>query len=147
MCQGVPSRLLPAVCLAAVLPFARPGEMLGVWTRGGRHALLLRIGHRAVLIGADLGALLRRCNRIAIRCGGRLEVVEAESLIAWRTLRIVTCTPFLPDLDRLRPLVPGLTASGTHLTLPLGLDGPEGVLAACVAAGVSVAASRIEYRG
>ena len=147
MCQGTPSRLLPAVRLAAVLGYARPGELLGVWTRGARHTLRLRINRRALLIGADLGALLRQCNRIAIRCRGRSVVVEAESLIAWRTLRIVAGTPCLRELDRLRFLLPGLEVSGKRLMLPLGLDGPEEALAACVAAGVPVVASRIEYRG
>ncbi len=147
MCLGAPSRLLPVTGLEEVLAFARPGEVLGVWVRGGRYPLFLRINRRALMIGADLGALLRRCNRIAIRWRGRSAVAEAEHLIAWRTLRIVAGTPCLPRLDRLRALVPGLKVSEPCLTLALGLDGPEEVLAACIAAGVSVVASRIEYRG
>jgi hypothetical protein len=74
-------------------------------------------------------------------------VVEAESLIAWRTLRIVTGTACLPELDRLRFLIPDLQVTGTRLTLPLGLDGPEEALAACIAASVPVVATWIEYRG
>jgi hypothetical protein len=147
MCQGAPSQLLPTARLTAVLAVARPGELLGVWARGGRRALRLRVNRRALLIGADLGALLRRCNRIAIRYRGRAVVVEAEGLIAWRTLRIVTGTPYLLELERLRFLVPDLEVSGTRLTLPLGLGGPEEALAACIAARVPVVASWIEYRG
>ena len=147
MCLGAPSPLLPAARLTTVLGFARPGEQLGVWARGGRRALRLRVNRRALLISADLGVLLRQCNRIAIRCWGQAVVVEAEGLIAWRTLQIVTGTPYLPELDRLRFLVPDLKVSGTRLTLTLGLGGPEEVLAACVAARVSVVASWIEYRG
>lgn len=147
MCQGAPSQLLPTARLTAVLALARPGELLGVWARGCRRALCLRVNRRALLIGADLGALLRRCNRIAIRCRAGIVAVEAEGLIAWRTLQIVTGTPYLPELDRLRFLVPDLKVSGMRLTLPLGLGGPEEALAACVAARVPVAASWIEYRG
>jgi hypothetical protein len=91
--------------------------------------------------------LLRRCNRIAVRAGGGPTVVEAECLIAWRTLRIVTGSPYLPRLDRLRWLVPELEARGSHIVVPIGLDAPEEALAACVAAGVPVLASWIEYRG
>ena len=147
MYPDAPSRLLPAVRLAAVLSIARPGEQLGVWMRGTRRTLRLRINRRALLISTDLGALLRWCNRIAVRCQGQTAVVEAEDLIAWRTLRVVTGTPCLRELDRLRFLVPGLAVSGTNLTLPLGLDGPEEALAACAATGVAVVSSRIEYRG
>jgi len=147
MCQGAPSQLLPAARLRAVLALARPGELLGVWARGGRRALRLRINRRALLIGADLGMLLRRCDRLAIRCRDRAVAVEAEGLIAWRTLQVVTGTPYLPELDRLRFLVPDLEVSGTRLTLRLGLGGPEEALAACVAARVPVVASWIDYRG
>ena len=73
--------------------------------------------------------------------------VDAEELIAWRTLRIVTGVPYLPEIARLRSLVPALEVSGARLAVRLGLAGPEEALAACVAARVPVVASWIEYRG
>ena len=108
--------------------------------------LRLRSARRSVLAGSDLGGLLRRCNRIAIRHQHRVEVVDAERLIAWRTLRIVTGCTDLPGVEQLRMLIPRLQARGSQIEVPIGLGGPEETLAACVAARVPVVASWIAYR-
>jgi hypothetical protein len=99
-----------------------------------------------LVASADLGYLLRRTARVVLRDGARAVALEADRLIAWRTLQIVVGTPYLPALGELRALYPGLRVAGGRLALPLGLDGAEPALAACAAARVPVAATWIEYR-
>ncbi len=74
-----------------------------------------------------------------------MAVMEAERLIGWRALQIVLGTPYLPGLERLRQLYPEMRLSGGTLLLPLGLGSAEEVLAACAAARLPVAATRINY--
>jgi hypothetical protein len=147
MLPGAPSQLLPTVLLPTVLALARPGELLGAWLRGCRRPLRLRAPGRSLLAGANLGSLLCHCPRVAIRDGGGVQVLAAECLIAWRTLQIVTGAPYLPSLDQLQALYPGLKIRGTRIAVPLGLGTPEEALAACAAGRVPVAASWIDYRG
>ena len=146
MLPGAPSRLPTSFPLRRALDLAHPGELLGAWVRMGRCHLHLRAGGRALLLSADLGHLLRRCGRIAVRHGGRPGVLEAERLIAWRTLQIVVGAPYLPDARELRAIYPGLRVAHGGLALPLGLDGAEPALAACAAVRLPVAATWIEYR-
>ncbi len=145
MLPGAPSRLHPSYPLRRALGLAHPGDPLGAWVRMVRWPLHLRAGGRALLAGADLGYLLRRCARVLVRHGGSALVLEAERLIAWRTLQIVVGAPFLPHLHTLRTLYPGLRVSPGRIALPIGLDGAEPALAACAAARVPVAATWIEY--
>jgi len=112
----------------------------------GRWPLHLRAGGRALLASDDLGFLLRRCSRVVVRNGARTIALEAERLIAWRTLQIVVGAPYLPQLSELRALFPGLRVAEGRIALPIGLDGAEPALAACAAARVPVAATWIEYR-
>jgi hypothetical protein len=99
-----------------------------------------------LVASADLGFLLRCAARVVVRDGARAVALEADRLIAWRTLQIVVGTPYLPALTELRALYPGLRVAGGRLALPLGLDGAEPALAACAAARVPVAATWIDYR-
>jgi hypothetical protein len=73
-------------------------------------------------------------------------VVDAERLIAWRTLRIVVGATDLPGVEELKTLIPQLEARGSRIDVPIGLGGTEEALAACVAARVPVVASWIAYR-
>jgi hypothetical protein len=146
MLPGAPSRLSPSFPLRRALGLAHPGEPLGAWVRMGRWPLHLRAGGCALLASADLGYLLRRSARVLIRHGGRPRIVQAERLIAWRTLQIVVGAPYLPDVEGLRAIYPGLRVAEGRIALPLGLDGAEPALAACAAARVPVAATWIEYR-
>ena len=72
--------------------------------------------------------------------------LEAQCLIAWRTLQIFTGTPFLPHVDRLRALYPELVIHGDRIGVPIGLGHPEEALAACAAARVPVVSTWIDYR-
>jgi hypothetical protein len=113
----------------------------------GRWPLSLRAGGRALLASPDLGYLLRRCGRVLVRHGHRAVVLKADRLIAWRTLQIVVGAPFLPRVQELRAIYPGLRVCGSRIALPLGLDGAEPALAACAAARLPVRATWIDYGG
>lgn len=145
MLPGALSRLPSSFPLRRALALARPGEPLGAWVRMGRWPLHLRVGGRALLASHDLGLLLRRCSRVAVGTDRGVCVLPAERLIAWRALRVVVGTPYLPKLHDLQALFPGLHAAGRSIALPLGLDGPEPVLAACAAARLPIEGSWIEY--
>ncbi|MFL5518062.1 MAG: hypothetical protein ACJ8DJ_18045 [Gemmatimonadales bacterium] len=147
MLPGAPCQLLPRVSLLAVLGHARPGELLGAWVRGCTRPLRLRAARRALLASADLGLLLRRCGRVAVRDGGQLAVLDGQRLIGWRTLQIVTGAPFLPGLDQLRLLFPGLRICGGWIRVPLGSGSAEEVLGLCAAERLPVLATWIDYRG
>lgn len=146
MLPGAPSRLPPAFPLRRALAFAHPGEPLGAWVRVGRWPLHLRAGGCALLTGADLGYLLRRCGQVVVRSGGHAVALAAEQLIAWRTLQIAVGAPFLPELRELRELYPGLRVAHGHIGLPLGLGDGASALAFCARAGLAVAGSWIEYQ-
>jgi hypothetical protein len=147
MLPGAPCQLLPRVSLLAVLGHARPGELLGAWLRGCTRPLRLRAARRALLASGDLGLLLRRCGRVAVRDAGRLAVMDGQRLIGWRTLQIVTGAPFLPGLDELRLLFPGLRVSGGRIAVPLGSGSAEEALGLCAAERLPVLATWIDYRG
>jgi hypothetical protein len=147
MLPGAPCQLLPRVSLLAVLGHARPGELLGVWLRGCPRPLRLRAARRALLASADLGLLLRRCGRVAVRDGAQVAVVDAQRLIGWRTLQIVTGAPFLPGLEALRVLFPNLRVIGGRIAVPLGLGPAEEALALCASEKLPVLATWIDYRG
>jgi len=147
MLPGAPSRLDVSFPLRRALACAHPGDLLGAWVRVGRRPLRLRARGCALLAATDLGWLLRRAARVLVRHGGRAVVLDAERLIAWRTLQVVVGAPYLPQVHELRKLYPELRADGWRLALPLGLEGAEPALAACVAARLPVAASWIDYAG
>jgi hypothetical protein len=102
------------------------------------------VGGRVLLAATDLGYLLRRCGRVLLRVSGAPTVLPADQLIAWRTLQVVVGTPYLPHVVGALP--PGSSLQGTRLSVPIGLEGAEETLAACLAAQLPVTASWIEYR-
>lgn len=151
MLPGPPTQLLPTMPLRALIGLAPPGEVLGAWVRGCHRALRLHaaaFGHmRRLLAAHDLGFLLRRCGRIAIRDGSDVAVLPADRLIAWRTLQIVIGAPYLPDLQQLGALYPGLRVSGRRIAVTIGPDSGQAALAACAAGRVPVLATWIDYSG
>lgn len=147
MLPGAPSRLPTSFPLRRALGLSHPGDPLGAWVRMGRWPLHLRAGGRALLASADLGYLLRRCAGVLVRDGEAAIVLEADQLIAWRTLQIVVGAPFLPEVQALRAMYPGLRVTRGRIALPIGLDGAEPALAACAAARLPVAATWIAYDG
>jgi hypothetical protein len=147
MLPGAPSRLYPSYPLRRALGLAHPGDLLGAWVGRVRWPLHLRAGGRALLIASDLGFLLRRCGHVLVRHRDAALVLDADRLIAWRTLQIVVGAPYLPQVQALCAIYPGLRVARGRIALPIGLDGAEPALAACAAARVPVAATWIDYGG
>jgi hypothetical protein len=72
-------------------------------------------------------------------------VLEAETLIQWRAIQVSTSTPYLPGIERLLELFPGLLPNRNGVLVPLRASSPEEVLAGCLAQGLPVTGSRIVY--
>lgn len=149
MFSGPPLPLPSDLPLSFLLAHLRPPETLGAWVRGSAHELRLhdtsRGGGCSVLISADLGFLLGRCGRVALREGNDPVVLEVDRIIQWRTLQVLTGTPFLPGLERLKMQFPDLQLDPTGLSIPIPGRSPEEVLAECLASGMQVTESRIVY--
>lgn len=150
MFPGSPARIVPGWPLRGLLTLAGPGVILGVWLRGCIRPLALRCrgpyGTRHLLVSEDLGFLLRRCARVALRDGRLVRAVPAGALLGCRVLEIILATPYLPPPDQLRQLFPTARVREGVVALPLGLGSPEEALALCAAERVPVAATRIAYR-
>lgn len=150
MFSGPPLPLPSDLPLNFLLDQVRPPETLGAWVRCSAHQLRLhdtaqKSGGR-VLVSADLGFLLGRCNRVALREGSAPVILEADMVIQWRTLQVITALPYLPGLDRLVQQFPGIIHCGSlGLLIPIPARSPEDVLAECLASGMQIAGSRVVY--
>jgi hypothetical protein len=149
MFHGPPLPLSPDVPLSQLLAFTRPPRQLGAWIRGSVTRLhihkVLQGPQCSVLASADLGFLLGRCGEVAVREGEQTIVLASELVIGWRALQVATATPYLPGLDRLGALFPGLCSTTSGFLVPVGKGSAEAVLATCVAEGVQVSGSQIVY--
>ena len=148
MFPGPPLPLSPDLPLSALLACVRPPGPLGAWLRDCRHRLrVYDTGgvNPGLLVSPDLGFLLGRCSHIALRQGREPVVLEADVVIEWRTLQVVTATPYLPGVERLSARFPGLRPDPSGLLVPIRTRSPEEVLAECLAEGMQVAGSRIVY--
>ena len=151
MFPGSPARVHPSSTLRSLLELTQPGSVLGVWLRGCSLPQAIRSpapdGPRRLLASDDLGYLLRRCARVALRDGGRVLTLPARVLVGCRVLEIVLATPYLPPPHQLRQLFPAARVCEGVVALPLGLGSAEEILALCTAERLPVSATRIAYRG
>ena len=146
MFPGSPAPLPPRTPLVVVLSLLLPGRTAGVWLRRCHRLGVVRArGARRLLLSQDLGALLRRCEHIAVRHGERAELFSAAGLSRCRLLEIVLGTPFLPPPRQLRELYPAMAVEPGLYTIPLGLGSAEEALAICAAEHLAVRSTRIEY--
>jgi hypothetical protein len=146
MFSGPPLPLPSNYPLILLLDQVRPGETLGAWTRALVHPLQIYCSRASrILVDADLGLLLRRCSRVALRGGKHPVVLEADQLIRWRALQVVTATPYLPDADRLMDIFPGADLNPAGFEVPIQGRPPEEVLADCLTHAIPVSGSRIVY--
>lgn len=151
MFSGPPLPLSSDLPLNFLLDRVRRPETLGAWVRCSAHQLRLRNTGRIwggrVLLSADLGFLLSRCSRVALREGTAPVILDADTIIQWRALQVITCLPHLPGSERLAQLFPGMIHSGAlGLLIPIPTTSPEEVLAECLAIGMQVSGSRVVYR-
>ena len=149
MLSGPPLPLPQDIPLPKLLAFARLPGTLGAWVRGPVHTLHLYeaplgVSHR-ILIGSDLGHLLGRCNRIALRQGSALVVLDADTVISWRVLQVATSIPYLPLPERLNEIFPGAHLDNSGFHVAIATRAPEAVLAECLTHGIPVRESRIVY--
>jgi hypothetical protein len=98
-----------------------------------------------MLIASDLGYLLSHCDWIVLRGGDHTLVLAASAIIEWRSLQVVTATPFLPCPERLRQLFPGAELEAGGFRAPLSSRAAEHVLADCVTHGIRVSMTRVVY--
>ena len=151
MFPGSPARIRASWPLRLLFPLAGPGAVLGVWLRGCTTPRAVRCrgpdGPRQLLLSDDLGYLLCRCTRIALRDGEAVRAVPAGVVMGCRVLEIVLAAPYLPPPRQLRALFPAARLRESVISLPLGLGSPEEALALCAAEGLPVSATRITYTG
>ena len=98
-----------------------------------------------MLAADDLGLLVAGCSQVVVRDGEQMLSVESGVLVGWRVLEVVLAAPYLPTPGQLRDLLPGARVRDNELALPIGLGSAEEALAACAAARLPVAESRIGY--
>lgn len=72
-------------------------------------------------------------------------MLEASQLIQWRALQVVTATPYLPEIERLKDIFPGVNLDSAGFHVPIQYHAPEEVLADCLTHAIPVAGSRIVY--
>jgi hypothetical protein len=147
MFPGSPARIPPSWPLRCLVPLADADGPLGVWLRGCTQPQAIQFRGRHLLVSDDLGYLLRRCGRIALRDGGGVRAVTAGVLVGCRVLEIVLGTPYLPPPHQLRRLFPAARVRKGVVALPLGLGSAEEALALCASAQLPVSATRITYHG
>ena len=149
MFAGAPLPLSPDVPLSRLLALTSRADPLGAWVSACRHVVrIYRLGQptlHQVLASSDLGFLLGRCARVAVREGCHVKVLSSEAVIHWRALQVATATPYLPGLERMRALFPHLHMTSTGFRVPLRTESAEAVLARCVSEGLRVTGSRIVY--
>jgi hypothetical protein len=150
MFSGPPLPLPPDLPLNFLLAEVRHPETLGAWVKCSTQQLRLHDTMQTrgrILVSADLGFLLGRCNRVALREGSAPVILDADMVIQWRTLQIITGLPHLPGLGRLAQEFPGVVQCGPlGLLIPIPERSPEEVLAECLATGMQVTGSRVVYR-
>lgn len=149
MFDGPPLPLSPHTPISQLLSLAGPSGVFGVWIRARIHRLHIYDVNRrrlcSLLVSHDLGYLLGRCSRVALREGERTRVLPADMVIHWRALQVSTALPHLPGIESLLAEFPDLESSVTELLIPLGFSSPEEVLARCSGQGVRITGSRIVY--
>lgn len=148
-----PGPLLPLLTqfpLGDLVPLLNDRSQVGAWLREARREIPLRIHWNSrtyrILIGRDLGSLLRSCNGIAVRMGREPVLLQAEELIRCRALQVVTGTPYLPSTERLAEILSGAQPEPGGFSVPTCHHPPEEILAICLAHGIPVTESRIDYR-
>jgi hypothetical protein len=151
MLAGASLPLSSRIPLSYLLALPSRADPLGAWVSACRHPVwiyqLAQPAHRRAVASSDLGFLLRYCTHVAVREDGRLTVLPSEAMIQWRALRVSTGTPYLPGLQRIRALFPGLEVTPGGFQVPLHAESAEEVLSRCVSEGVRVTGSRVVYSG
>jgi hypothetical protein len=138
----------PLAQLIGLLDSRAAQAHLGVWVDfDAMIPLYVTAGGRScqMLLSGDLGLLLRRCHRVAVRQEGQVRVLAVEMLLRWRTLEVVTPTGCSPSQERIQQIFPQAVMEPTGFRVPVDSVPPETILAECLTHDVPVAESRITY--
>jgi hypothetical protein len=139
----------PLAQLVGLIDTSEAREPLGAWLAGVDDAVSICVtaGGRCcrMLLCGDLGLLLARCSRVAVRQGSQPHVLTTEAIIRLRTLEVGVTRGSVQNPDRLQELFPGAVLDGAEIRIPLQSVLPEVVLAECVTHGITVTESRITY--
>lgn len=150
MFSGPPLPLPSEFPLLQLIPLISHRTQVGAWVRGAgvAHRLTIMAKGRCapVLIGEDLGRLLRCCTHVVLRAANGPVAMAAEQLIHWRALQVVIAAPYLPGPDLLDDIFPGAQLEPTGFSVPTATRSPEEVLSECVRQGIPVRESRVVYR-
>lgn len=149
MFPGSPAPLPPSTRLEQVLRLLPARATAGLWAqrtdRSRAPYPLQAPGGRGLLVASDLGWLLQRADRIAVRDDRGPALLTAAQLLRCRVLEIVLGTPYLPPPALLRELFPGVREGSGTLAVPIGLGSPEEALALCATHRIPVRSSRVAY--
>ena len=149
MFSGSPLPLPPEFPLRHLLPLINPAQHTGVWVRdsGAAHRLTITADGQCacVIIGQDLGELIRDCGRILLRTDGGPFCLPVETVIQWRAIQVVTGTQHLPTRERLKEIFPDAEVDTTGFKVPTRSFSPEEILASCLAHGIQVMKTGIVY--
>jgi hypothetical protein len=150
MFSGPPLPLPPEFPLLQLIPLINERKQVGAWVReaGSGHRLTIVAKGRCalVVIGEDLGQLLRCCTHVVLRAGSGAVALAAEEVIRWRALQVVTATPHLPGPELLDHIFPGAQLEPTGFSVPTSTRSPEEVLSECVRRGIPVVETMVVYR-
>jgi hypothetical protein len=150
MFTSPPLPLPPEFPLRQLISLVNEKQQAGAWIResGACHRLSITASGRcvAVMIGEDLGELLRCCSHVILRADSAPAVVPAGTLIRWRVLEIVTGAAHFSAADRLYQIFPGIELDAEGFRVPIAHHSPEEILADCLQHDISVAKSRVVYR-
>jgi hypothetical protein len=139
----------PLAQLVGLLDTRDTREPLGAWLTGVDDVISICVTARGrccrMLLSGDLGLLLARCHRVAVRQGSQAHVMTSDAVMRLRALELGITRGSAPNPERLQELFPGVVLEGTEIRIPLQSVLPEVVLAECVTHGLTVTQSRIVY--
>jgi hypothetical protein len=139
----------PLAQLVGLIDTRDAREPLGAWLAGVDGAISLCVTARGrccrMLLSSDLGLLLARCTRVAVRQESQSHVLTTEAIMRLRTLEVGIAKGSAQHPERLQQIFPGTVLEGAGIRIPLQSVRPEVVLAECVTHGLTVTESRITY--
>jgi hypothetical protein len=139
----------PLAQLVGLIDTPDARQPLGVWVTRLENAMSICVTARGrccrMLLSGDLGLLLARCTRVAVRQGPQTHVLSADALLRMRVLEVGTTQASVQNPERLKEIFPGAVLEGAGIRIPLRTMVPEVVLAECVTHGIRVTESRITY--
>jgi hypothetical protein len=149
MFSGPPLPLPPDFPIRRLLPLINPVQHPGAWVRdsGAAHRLAITADGRCarVIIGQDLGELLRDCRWVVLQADGRPISLPTGRVIQWRAIQVVTGALHGPTRERLKEIFPDAEVDTTGFKVPTRSFSPEEVLASCIAHGIQVMKTGIVY--